>query len=290
MKKKICFGILILSFLILTGSFGFGYVNIVGPSDLKLDSIQPGAGGNSTSILDILIIEANENFQITFNTTGDLKREELDKTGSGLGRYDTLETIILNLRVHGSNVFDWNGNMNNLDGLTTPTIIPDANEKIWMDINIQEGRPGPNYGKDNTWYESSDAGIYLSIITMTLVAIEQSPRPSLEFIPGDAQGSSPRYCIQIRNTGSEPKDDAKNVEVAITVVKGSGYVFYIEYIPIVGDIGDGQSKILCFAIHTNLAWHTASPGTEIKILIEVTREDNWSSHNVGKLAHYTLVK
>jgi len=158
---------------VLTGSFGFGCVNIVGPSDLKLDSIQQGAGGNTTSFSDIPIVETDRNIQITFSTaTGDLRREELSKTGLGLNRYDTLETTILNLRVHGSNIFNWNGKMDDLIlGLTTPTITPDAYEEIWMDISIQGERLGPDFGTDNAWYESSDAGIYSSTIIMTVVAV-----------------------------------------------------------------------------------------------------------------------
>ena len=290
MKRKFIFGILTLDFLILSSSLGFGYVSIVGPNNLKLDSIQQGTGGSSSSISNILIIEANQDVQITFSTAGNLKREELDRTGSGLRRYDALEITMLNLRIRGNNVFERSGNINDFDGLITPTIIPDGNEKIWMDISIQAERTGPNYGKDNVWWESDDAGLYLSSVTMTVVPVGQPPRPSLEFRPDDAQGTSPSFCIVIYNTGDDEKDDAENVEVSIIVIKGLGYVSSVSYNPGVGDVENEQGKNFCFTIVTNSAWDSAPSGSEVKLKIEVTREDNWSSYNVGKKTHYTLVK
>lgn len=171
MKKKflIVLGVLVFDFLLLSGSIGFAYINIVGPGDIGLSSIQqPGGSGSFAG--SFLIIEANQDVQITFNTTGNFKREERDKSGAGLGRYDVLETTIVNLKIHGSNAFVWDGSMDNLDGLTTSVITPDGNEEVWMDLNMNAVSDPINWG-DSQWYESDDAGIYWSNVTMTVVAV-----------------------------------------------------------------------------------------------------------------------
>jgi len=269
---------------------GFAYVNPIGPGNLVLDDIQSETNGNTTSVSNILIVEANQDVEITFSTTGNLEREELDTGGAGLGRYDELETTIVNLIIHGDNTWIWAGSLADLEGVKTSKIIPDGNEKIWMDISIQTERAGPDFGTDKFWWESADAGLYLSLITMTVVAVGPPPSPSLEFIPEDAEGPLPSFCVTIHNTGDEPKDDAEGVEVEITVVKGLIFVSSVDYNPIVGDIQDGESVNFCFEIITNVAWDSAPFDAEIKVKIEITEELVRPGHNVGKFTHYTLIK
>jgi len=278
-----------LGFLLISGS-AFAYVKVVGPGSFGLDEIQHETDGSSSIFNHVLIMEANQDIEITFSSGGNLKREELDKNGKGLGRYDELKTIIVKLKIYGSNAWEWNGKLINLDGVKTFKITPDCNGKIWMNISIKAKRDSPGCGKDNTWYESADAGLYLTWIGMSIIAVGQPPRPSLEFRPDDAESLSPSYCIQIHNTGDEEKDDAKNVEVAISVVKSSEYVSDVNYNPVIGNIENGEFANFCFAINTNSAWNSAPSDTEIKLEIKITREDNWPEHNVGKLAHYTLIK
>ena len=291
MKKKFLIVLSALAFaFLLSGSIGSAYVNPISPGDLELDDIQPETSGNTTLVSNILIIEANQDVEITFSTTGNLKREELDTGGAGLGRYDELETTVVNLIIHGSNTWIWTGILVDLEGVKTSKIIPDGNEKIWMDISIQTERADPDFGTDKFWWESADAGLYLSLITMTVIAVGPPPSPSLEFIPEDAEGLSPSFCVAIHNTGDEPKDDAEGVEVEITVVKGSAFVSSVNYNPIVGDIQDGESVNFCFEIITNVTWDSAPFDAEIKVKIEITEELVWPGHNIGKFTHYTLTK
>lgn len=268
-------------------STNLAYVDAVNPGDFVLSAIQQPGGTGSIARTHLLIARPNQDVEVIFTTTGNLKREELDETGLGLGRYDELETTIVSLRIYGKNVFVWSGSIDNFDGLSTGTIAPDGDGKIWMDLAVEATSDPINWSKDNLWYESDDTGLYSTTVTMSIIAVGQPPRPSLEFRPDDAQSSSPSYCVQIYNTGN---DDAKNVEVDIRVVKGSKYVSNVGYNPVVDDIENGQYEDFCFIIYTNGDWDSAPSDAEVKLEIKVTREDNWPSHNVGGLAHYTLVK
>ncbi len=116
----------------------------------------------------------------------------------------------------------------------------------------------------------------------------ENPRPSLSLDPDGAEGCDATYTIMVTNTGDEEDDDAENVILEITVVKGSEYVDNVEYDGLVGDIENEESVPFEFTILTNDDWDSA-PDEEIKIKITVTNEDVWPSHNEGKKAHYTLL-
>ena len=108
--------------------------------------------------------------------------------------------------------------------------------------------------------------------------------------PGDAEACTNEASITIRNTGNEEKDDAKNVQISITAVTNAHLVKEIIYNPIVGDINDNSEKIVAFEIILTDSWNNQKVGTEVKVKIEITNEDNRAEHNIGKLAHYTIIK
>jgi predicted ribosomally synthesized peptide with SipW-like signal peptide len=117
--------------------------------------------------------------------------------------------------------------------------------------------------------------------------------PSLSLDPDDAEKetneSSVSHSIWVTNSGDEPKDLAKNVELGVTIVKGEEYVNQILYDPVIGDIEPGGEKEFFLTVKLT-GWENAPEEAEVKLKIEVTREDNWPEHNVGKRAHFTIIK
>ena len=118
--------------------------------------------------------------------------------------------------------------------------------------------------------------------------------PSLSLDPDDAKTNPIQnpvlHSISVTNSGDEPKDFAKNVELEVTVVKGEEYVEKVDYNPVLGNIEAKGKREFSLAVYLTPAWQNAPKGTEIKLRIEVTREDNWPEHNIGKRAHFTIVK
>jgi len=102
------------------------------------------------------------------------------------------------------------------------------------------------------------------------------------------------HSIRVSNSGGEPKDWAKNVELGVSVVKGEEYLTQILYDPVIGNIEAGGVRKFSLTVKLNENWSNASDGAsdgkEVKLKIEVTREDNWPEHNIGKRAHFTIIK
>lgn len=119
------------------------------------------------------------------------------------------------------------------------------------------------------------------------------PKPSLSLDPDDAKVKtgeiSVSHSIWVSNHGEEEIDVAKNVELAVSVVKDEGYFAGVDYEAVVGDIGPGESREFSFTVALT-GWEDASKGEEVKLLIEVTNEDNRPDHNEEKRAHFTIIK
>jgi len=122
----------------------------------------------------------------------------------------------------------------------------------------------------------------------------EPPRPSLALDPNDGEvqtcSNIVTHIISVSNTADEPKDLALNVTLGVSIVKGDTYVDHIDYEPLIGDIPAGEARDFSMEIHLNDLWTAASSGEEVKLLIEVTGEDNWPEQNVGRQAHLTIVK
>ncbi len=119
------------------------------------------------------------------------------------------------------------------------------------------------------------------------------PKPSLSLDPSDAKvktGESPvSHSIWVSNHGEEEIDIAANVVLEVTVAEGEKYVSHVPYDPILGDIAPGETVEFSFTV-TLTGWGEASEGEEVKLKIEVTREDNRPEHNIGRHAHFTIIK
>jgi len=98
------------------------------------------------------------------------------------------------------------------------------------------------------------------------------------------------HSIRVSNSGGEPKDWAKNVELGVSVVKGEEYLTQILYDPVIGNIEAGGVREFSLTVELNENWSNASDREEVKLKIEVTREDNWPEHNIGRKAHFTIIK
>ena len=118
--------------------------------------------------------------------------------------------------------------------------------------------------------------------------------PSLSLDPDDAEvktgESLINHSIRVSNSGGEPKDWAKNVELEVSVVKGEEYLTQILYDPVIGNIEAGGVREFSLTVELNENWSNASDREEVKLKIEVTREDNWPEHNIGRKAHFTIIK
>lgn len=120
-----------------------------------------------------------------------------------------------------------------------------------------------------------------------------SNNPSLSLDPDDAEVETAEnpvnHSIWVSNSGDAPKDLAKNVELGVNVVKGEEYVNQILYNPVIGDIEPGGERE--FSLTVKLTdWEEAPEEEEVKLRIEVSREDNWPEQNVGRRAHFTIIK
>ncbi len=117
-----------------------------------------------------------------------------------------------------------------------------------------------------------------------------NPMPSLSLEPDDMEACINEASIIVRNTGDEKKDDAKNVKISITAIKNAQLVKEIVYNPNVGDIPENSAKVIPYKLVMANDWASQPLNTEVKVEIKVTNEDNRPAHNIGKTAHYTLVR
>ena len=72
--------------------------------------------------------------------------------------------------------------------------------------------------------------------------------------------------------------------------KGEEYLTQILYEPVIGNIEAGGVREFSLIVELNENWSNAPDGEEVKLKIEVTREDNWPEHNIGRKAHFTIIK
>ena len=130
-------------------------------------------------------------------------------------------------------------------------------------------------------------------------------RPSLELIPDDALTDQPcggpyELELNVQNTAGEAQSLAKNVEVTFSAELNGQYVAEVlfsngdswdpaiedSYLWHVGDIGPLGTATITYT--TDVVPETPADA-EIKLLIEITREDARPEHNQGRLAHATIV-
>lgn len=127
----------------------------------------------------------------------------------------------------------------------------------------------------------------------TFTAGTWKAKPSLSLDPDDAKVEtgerSVSHSIWVSNRGKEEIDVAANVELNVSVVEGEEKYVSVSYDPEVGHIPAGEAKDFSLVVQL-IGWEGASEGEEVKLRIEVTREDNWSEHNVGRRAHFTIIK
>ncbi len=133
----------------------------------------------------------------------------------------------------------------------------------------------------------------------------QPARPSLELIPDDAFADQPcdgPYGLElsVHNTSDEAKDGAKNVEVTFTAEANGQYLDSVlfsdggtwnpavedSYVWHVGDIAPLDSVSIAYEVHV---LPETPPETDIRLLIEITREDNRPQQNEGRRAYATIV-
>ncbi|MDD5626820.1 MAG: hypothetical protein PHW01_02295 [Patescibacteria group bacterium] len=289
-RQKIWTSAMVFTVLLaVAASLVFAFVEIKEQTNLNGVISEPG---NTASMRKgkTLLVESNQDVKIAFSTTGDIKREERGSDGKGLNRFDEIKKTTVKLGISGENDYEWQGNLEDLNGLTTDTITPDQDDRIWWNLKVKAKTSLLSFDKDKEWDASLDAGIYQTSITITVITVGQPPRPSLEFIPDVAEGGSSLFCVEIHNSGTEKKDSAENVRVRMRVLNGAKYVKALDYNPKIGNIESEESKGFLFTIITNTKWDSAPLDTEIKVEIEIVREDNWPEHNEGKIAYYSLVK
>jgi len=119
-------------------------------------------------------------------------------------------------------------------------------------------------------------------------------RPSLSLDPDDAEtetcGNQVYHVINVSNSGDEDKDIARGVTLNVSIVKGGQYVAELIYDPVIGDIPAGEAREFSFEVQLNDDWTAAEKGAKVKLRIEVTGEDNWPDQNIGRRAHFTIIK
>jgi hypothetical protein len=158
-------------FALLATSLVLGYVKIQPQDDFSIGVIAGPGESTGAESSKTLLAESNQEVEIVFSTDGDLKREELDKKGNGLGRFDEIKDTQLTIKVWGDTDFKWSGSLEELDGLKTTTIMPDGHNKIWWDLKAQVGTETFKWSGKQEWNDSLDAGIYTSAITITVVPV-----------------------------------------------------------------------------------------------------------------------
>ena|GEM_PF-1330643 len=97
--------------------------------------------------------------------------------------------------------------------------------------------------------------------------------------------------IDFYNSADEPQALALNVELGVSIVKGHEYVAHLDYNPVIGDIPALETRELYLEIYLNEDWAEADDDKEIKLIVDVTREDNSPRHHVGmKLAELEICR
>lgn len=146
------------------------------------------------------------------------------------------------------------------------------------------------------------SGAYFSDVQTTTCTVQTgvwhagTPKPSLSLDPDDAEATACNstdpvsHVIYVSNTGDEPKDVALNVTLNVTAVKGTQYVASVVYDSTVGDIPAGEAREFFLEIELNGGWESAEEGEEVKLRIQATGEDNRPEHNIGRRAHFTIIK
>jgi hypothetical protein len=129
-------------------------------------------------------------------------------------------------------------------------------------------------------------------------------RPSPELIPDDAFVDQPcggpyELELDVHNSADDARDIAKNVEVTFSALRNGQYVAGVlfsngdswdpaiqdSYLWHVGDIGPLGTATITY---TTEVMPETPDEAEIRLLIEITREDARPEHNQGRLAHATI--
>jgi len=148
--------------------------------------------------------------------------------------------------------------------------------------------------------------IICGVISFLVISSPIWAKPSLDFIPDDAEGCKEKFTISVKNTATDEgdieKNTAKNVAIGWEITRGEEYVDNVTFnLPVsnhqihLGNIPPGVKRDIEGEIVTNTSWDTAPLNTEIKIRFFVINEDNDPDHNEsanrpGLQAHYTLIQ
>jgi hypothetical protein len=169
MKTKHLLSILLIALMLAGGEWAYSSHVIESPGDMVV--IQQ---------LGQVLVMTEDYVMVTFEVVP-FRREETDKDGNGLERFDQLIAEV-EVRVYGQNMYVWSGSLEELNGKSTPVAIspllnPDTGiSAVYLDIIMEvssypiEWKQGLWTGMiDKSWDKSNDAGEYTATIRTTVV-------------------------------------------------------------------------------------------------------------------------
>jgi len=120
------------------------------------------------------------------------------------------------------------------------------------------------------------------------LAAAQEPMPSLSFEPDEleAAGCEASFTFDgtLYNDGSEPKDEAADVELGYEVIRGADFVEGVSIVPFGwATIAAGESVGFTVGLSLNAEWDSAPDETEVKVRVFVLNESNRPDHHPGRL-------
>mgnify|MGYP006962380505 CR=1 FL=1 len=129
-----------------------------------------------------VLVETEKSVWISFEVSP-FRREETDKEGKGLGRYDQL-IAEAKIRVYGENEYFWTGSLEELNAHSIPYPIKPlvsadtGTSAVYIDIVLEVSshpvkwnRIGYSGFADKSWEGSNDAGEYTAEIKTTIVYV-----------------------------------------------------------------------------------------------------------------------
>lgn len=171
MKTKHLMPVLLMVLMLVNGGWVHSSVVINSPGEKVL--IQH---------LGQVLVATEQDILVSFEVTP-FRREETDKDGNGLGRYDQL-VVEAQVRVYGENTYSWTGSLEELDRKSIPYAIrplvnPESGSSaVYIDIIIEASSYPVEWNQglwtgfaDKSWAESNDAGEYAAMIKTTVVYV-----------------------------------------------------------------------------------------------------------------------
>jgi hypothetical protein len=133
--------------------------------------------------LEQVLVVTEQSVLVSFEVSP-FRREETDKDGNGLRRYDQL-IAEAQIRVYGENTYLWTGSLEDLDGHSIPYVIkplvnPESDlSAVYIDIILEASSYPIKWSQgwwsgfaEKSWAESNDAGEYTAMIKTTVVYVQ----------------------------------------------------------------------------------------------------------------------